>query len=146
MLEVTSDSSMSLASVAGSSVQSKAPSVTHADGLMVPLSPKFKKSQIRWKEWRTGRILEVRAFLSGARITFLAVYQHVWSSNKTQQDNRSDRAAVLSSLTKAVQQVPKRDTLIVAGDFNSSLTTTQSLVGPQTAQPEDKRPDEAQPD
>ena len=87
------------------------------------------------------RVLEVRAYWAGARIAFIAVYQHVWSSNTTQQDNRGDRAAVLSAL--AVQQVPKRDTLIVAGDFNCSLTTTQSLMGPETAQPEDKRPDEA---
>ena len=84
---------------------------------MVLLSPKFQKRQIRWKEWATGRVLEVRAFLSGSRITFLAVYQHVWSSNKTQQHNKSDRASVLSSLTKAIKQVPQRDTLIVAGDF-----------------------------
>ena len=55
--------------------------------------------------------------MAGSRITFLAAYQHVWSSNNTQQDNKADRAAVLSSLAKAVQQVPKRDTLIVAGDL-----------------------------
>ena len=46
----------------------------------------------------------------------LAVYQHVWSSLKTLRDNSSDRAAVLSALTKAVKQVPQRDTPIVAGD------------------------------
>ena len=110
---------------------------------MVLVSPKFQKKQVRWKEWITGRVLEVRAFMAGSRITFLATYQHVWSSNNTQQDNKSDRASVLSSLTKAIRQVPQRDTLIVAGDFNSSLTTAQSLVGPQTAQPEDPRPDES---
>ena len=122
---------------------SSAPSTTRADGLMVLLSPKFHSKQIRWKEWTTGRVLEIRAFLAGSRITFLAVYQHVWSSHKTQQDNKTDRASVLSSLTKAIKQVPQRDTLIVAGDFNSSLSPTQSLVGPQTVQPEDVRPDEA---
>ena len=122
---------------------SSAPSTTRADGLMVLLSPKFHAKQIRWKEWTTGRVLEVRAFLAGSRITFLAVYQHVWSSHKTQQDNKTDRASVLSSLTKAIKQVPQRDTLIVAGDFNSSLSSTQSLVGQQTVQPEDIRPDEA---
>ena len=84
---------------------------------MVLLSPKFQNKQVRWREWITGRVLEVRAFMAGSRITFLAAYQHVWSSNNTQQDNKADRAAVLSSLAKAVQQVPKRDTLIVAGDL-----------------------------
>ena len=110
----------------GTSASGSAPSITRADGLMVLLSPKFQKKQIRWKEWTTGRVLEVRAFLAGSRVTFLAVYQHVWSSNKTQQDNKSDRASVLSSLTKAIKQVPQRDTLIVAGDFNSSLIPRRS--------------------
>ena len=102
----------------------KAPSTTAADGLMVLFSPRFNKAQIRWKEWITGQVLDVRDYWAGARKAILAVYQHVWSSYKTQQDNRGDRSAVLSALTKAMQQVPKRDTLIVAGDFNSSLTTT----------------------
>ena len=127
----------------GTQARQLAPCVTKVDGLMVLLSPKFQKKQIRRKEWTTGRVLEVRAFLAGSRSTFLAVYQHVWSSAKTQQDNKSDHVSVLSSLTKAVKQVPQRDTLIVAGDFNNSLTTTQSLVGPHTAQTEDPRPDEA---
>ena len=36
----------------------------------------------------------------------MATYQRVWSSLKTQQDNRSDKAGVQSALTKAVKQVP----------------------------------------
>ena len=71
---------------------SSAPSTTRADGLMVLLSPKFHTKQIRWKEWTTGRVLEVRAFFVGSRITYLAVYQHVLSSHKTQQDNKTDLA------------------------------------------------------
>ena len=46
-------------------------------------------------------------------------------------------------MTKAVKQVPQRDTFIVAGDFNTSFSPTQSLEGPRTAQLADPRPDEA---
>ena len=64
---------------------------------MVLFSPKINKSQILWTKWISGRILELRARWAGARIA-IAIYQHVWSSTKTQQDNRSDRAHVLSTL------------------------------------------------
>ena len=73
------------------SKSNKTPPTAAADGLMVLFSPRFNKAQIRWKEWQTGRVLEVRAYWVGARLAMLAVYQHVWSSFKTQQDNRSDR-------------------------------------------------------
>ena len=54
----------------------------------------------------------------------------MWSSNKTTQQNRRDRATLLSALSKAVKQVPSRTSLVVAGDFNASLQPSARLVGP----------------
>ena len=45
----------------------------------------------------------------------------MWSSAKTPQQNRSDRGHVLASLSKALRQIPSRLSLVVAGDFNSTL-------------------------
>ena len=123
---------------------SKGPSTTKADGVMVLLSPEVPTNTVRWKEHKQGRLLEIRFDWHGARATVLAVYQHVWSPAKTVQANKQDRAAVLKALSRCVRRVPTRDTLVVAGDFNSSVSTTPRLVGPRTLTPLEARPDEAE--
>ena len=123
---------------------SKGPSTTKADGVMVLLSPEVPTNTVRWKEHKQGRLLETRFDWHGARATVLAVYQHVWSPAKTVQANKQDRAAVLKALSRCVRRVPTRDTLVVAGDFNSSVSTTPRLVGPRTLTPQEARPDEAE--
>ena len=74
----------------------------------------------------------------------MAVYQHVWSPAKTVQANKQDRAAVLKSLARCVKQVPARDALVIAGDFNSSVSPIPRLIGPRTLAPQEARPDEAE--
>ena len=106
------------------------PSTTRADGVMILFSPRFDAKCIRWKEWLQGRVLEARAVLDGARIVIAAIYQHVWSAAKTLQANKDDRAQVLSALAKVVRQVPKRDSFVIAGDFNTSLRPHPALVRP----------------
>ena len=49
---------------------------------------------------------------------------------------------MLKALSRCVKQVPHRDTLILAGDFNSSLTRQPRLIGPAATSPQEKRPDE----
>ncbi|OLP88065.1 LINE-1 retrotransposable element ORF2 protein [Symbiodinium microadriaticum] len=110
---------------------------TKADGVMVLLSPEVPTNTVRWKEHKQGRLLETRFDWHGARATVLAVYQHVWSPAKTVQANKQDRAAVLKALSRCVRKVPTRDTLVVAGDFNSSVSTTPRLVGPRTLTPQE---------
>ena len=123
---------------------SKGPSTTKADGVMVLLSPDVPTNTIRWQEHVTGRVLETRFDWHGARTTVMAVYQHVWSPAKTVQANKQDRAAVLKSLARSVKQVPARDTLVIAGDFNSSVSPIPRLIGPRTLTPQEARPDEAE--
>ena len=123
---------------------SKGPSTTKADGVMVLLSPAIPTNTVRWKEHVKGRLLETRFDWHGVRTTVLAVYQHVWSPAKTVQANKQDRAAVLKSLARSVKRVPARDTLVIAGDFNSSVSPIPRLVGPRTLTPQEARPDEAE--
>ena len=123
---------------------SKDPSTTKADGVMVLLSSEVSGITVRWKEHLKGRLLETRFDWHGARTTVLAVYQHVWSPAKTVQANKQDRAAVLRALSRGVRRVPARDTMIIAGDFNSSVSPTPRLVGPRTLAPQEARPDEAE--
>ena len=127
---------------AGSVPAKSRPSVTRADGVMVLLSPRIPAKSVRWKEHVVGRALEVRFDWQGARTTVVAVYQHVWSPAKTIHNNRQDRASVLKALSRCVKQAPHRDTLLLAGDFSSSLTRQPRLIGPAAASPQEKRPDE----
>ena len=78
----------------------------------------------------------------GARVTVVAVYQHVWSPAKTVHNNRQDRASLLKALGRCIKRVPHRDTLILAGDYNSSVTKQPRLVGPAATFPREPRPDE----
>ena len=106
-------------------------------GVMVLLSPRIPAKSLRWKEHAAGRALEVRFDWQGARVTVVAVYQHVWSPAKTVHN----RASLLKALGRCIKQVPHRDTLILAGDYNSSLTKQPRLVGAATS-PRESRPDE----
>ena len=108
------------------------PSVARADGVMVLMSPRVAAKSVRWKEHVVGRALEVRFDWQGARVTVVAVYQHVWSPAKTVHNNRQDRASLLKALGRCIKRVPHRDTLILAGDYNSSLAKQPRLVGRQS--------------
>ena len=66
----------------------------------------------------------------------------MWSAAKTLQANKEDRAQVLSALAKVVRRVPRRDSFIIAGDFNTSLRPHASLIGQRVLTPAEKRPDE----
>ena len=100
-----------------------------ADGAMILTAPHIPKATIRWSEHRKGRVLEVVFQWKGARVHIVTVYQHVWTTSKTAQQNREDRSQCLASLSKAVRGVPQRDTLVVLGDFNSTLNTSAGVVG-----------------
>ena len=115
---------------------------SRADGVIALLSPRIASGQIRWREHVVGRVLEVRFMFEGSPQVVMCVYQHVWSSAKTPQQNRSDRGHVLASLSKALRQIPSRLSLVVAGDFNSTLFSSPRLVGPRVC-PEAERPDSA---
>ena len=72
--------------------------------------------------------MEVRFDWHGARTMVVAFYQHVWSRAKTVQANRSDRA-VIRHLSRCAKQIPVRDTLLIAGDFDSSVSRLLRLAG-----------------
>ena len=100
-----------------------------ADGVMILTAPHIPKATIRWSEHHKGRVLEVVLQWKGAHVHIVSVYQHVWTTSKTAQHNREDRSKCLASLSKAVRGVPQRDTLVVLGDFNSTLNTSVGVVG-----------------
>ena len=85
-----------------------------------------------WKSASTGRALGSCTVVA---VTVVAVYQHVWSPAKTVHNNPQDRASLLKALGRCIKCVPHRDTLILAGDYNSSVTKQPRLVGPAATFP-----------
>ena len=122
---------------------SKGPSTTKADGVMVLLSPDVPANTIRWKEHVTGRVLETRFDWHGGLPSWLFINMS-GPLPKSYRPIKQDRAAVLKSLARSVKQVPARDTLVIAGDFNSSVSPIPRLIGPRTLTPQEARPDEAE--
>ena len=72
---------------------------------MVLMSPRIAAKSVRWQEHVVGRALEVRFDWQDARVTVVAVYQHVWSPAKTVHNNRQDRASLLKALGRCIKRV-----------------------------------------
>ena len=87
---------------------------------------------IRFNEVLPGRLLHVRVPGASFSLDVLSVYQFVWRSKQTLTQNQDQRRSALDSLSKTVSSLPQRNTLIVAGDFNTSLRTDREFVGPCT--------------
>ena len=103
---------------------------SRADGVMVLLSNRIPANQVRWREIRKGRLLQVIFPWMGTRVHLAAVYQHAWSSKKTNQQNKEDRAKLLGEISSLIRSIPCRNTFLLAGDFNARLSPHEGLIGP----------------
>ena len=103
---------------------------SRADGVMVLLSKRIPANQVRWREIRKGRLLQVIFPWMGTRVHLAAVYQHAWSSKKTIQQNKEDRAKLLGEISSLIRSIPCRNTFLLAGDFNARLSPHAGLIGP----------------
>ena len=103
---------------------------SRADGVMVLLSKRIPANQVRWREIRKGRLLQVIFPWMGTRVHLAAVYQHAWSSKKTNQQNKEDRAKLLGEISSLIRSIPCRNTFLLAGDFNARLSPHEGLIGP----------------
>ena len=97
---------------------------------MVLLSKRIPANQVRWREIRKGRLLQVIFPWMGTRVHLAAVYQHAWSSKKTIQQNKEDRAKLLGEISSLIRSIPCRNTFLLAGDFNARLSPHEGLIGP----------------
>ena len=101
---------------------------SRADGVMVLLSKRIPANQVRWREIRKGRLLQVIFPWMGTRVHRAAVYQHAWSSKKTIQQNKEDRAKLLGEISSLIRSIPCRNTFLLAGDFNARLSPHEGLT------------------
>ena len=91
-----------------------------------------KAKDIRFNEVLPGRLLHVRIPGESFSLDVLSFYQYVWRSRQTLTQNQEQRKDALAKLSQTIAQLPQRNTLLVAGDFNTSLKPDKKHVGPCT--------------
>ena len=91
-----------------------------------------KAKDIRFNEIMPGRLLHVRIPGESFSLDIISFYQFVWRSKQTLTQNQEQRKDALAKLSQTIAQLPQRNTLLVAGDFNTSLKPDKKHVGPCT--------------
>ena len=91
----------------------------------------------RVKEHVQGRLLQVTAthHRSKLPVCIVGLYQHVWRPHLSPAQNRSLRSHIWHSLQALITATPARHQLIIAGDFNATLTPMHPHVGPSVPKP-----------
>ena len=102
----------------------------HSGGVMILLSASTCRAQdLHWQVVCQGRLLHVRISTGSRATDVLGFYQYVH-----RDDNRVLRQQLLKQLKDYLVHLPKRNTLILAGDFNTSMTTLPGFVASSTFQ------------
>ena len=99
-------------------------------GLMILISKKFcAMKDISWTEVIPGRILHVRIHGRQRAIDVLNVYQHVHAAH-----TMTERHQLWLQLHECLSSLPKRNGLLMMGDFNTSLQKHGPHLGLSTYQ------------
>ena len=97
-------------------------------GILLMISrQKFPEHHVHYQEIVAGRLLHVR-LLSEPCIDVIVIYQHAWSIAKAKEGKETSkdlvlekRAEVWAKLHTLVNSLPKRNQVLILGDFNCSL-------------------------
>ena len=99
------------------------------EGVLTLVNPKYDASMVRYQEIVPGRVLRVKVCRDDSALETLNVYQHVWIHTDEPEQNVHRRQLLLDKCTASIQGMARRDTLIVAGDFNSEVQHVPRLIG-----------------
>ena len=96
-------------------------------GIMCLISRRLQKlQQLRWIDLIPGRILHVRLHFTGRCVDVIGCYQYTNSHNAQRMQERS---RWWKALDDYLQQLPRRNLLALAGDFNCCTGDVPSHVG-----------------
>ena len=100
-------------------------------GVMVLLSKlHFRDPAVH--EIHKGRLLHVRTthITTSTVVDILAVYQHVWRTHLTTQQNQELRDGIWHQLSATCARLPIRNFLLIGGDFNATVQPKRHEAGP----------------
>ena len=99
-------------------------------GILVMIRKTFcPGTRLLWQHIVPGRMLHVRILLGGRPIDVVAGYQHTYNGTNA---CLKDRESWWTKLESLLNSVPKRNSLVLLGDFNTSLHQLSSHVGTST--------------
>ena len=84
------------------------------------------ESNLRWHEVIPGRLVHVRLMMPARNIDVLGCYQHVYTRDTT---CKSKRESFWKALDHHLSMLPNRNTLVILGDMNCSLTESKGCCG-----------------
>lgn len=98
-----------------------------ASGLLILLHHTLAKSDdILWEPIVPGRLVHLRLHGRRQTLDILAGYQHTWQHGEQQLHRRR---TWWTRLRSTLTTIPRRNQLLLAGDFNCALGTSHNLVG-----------------
>ena len=104
-------------------------STKRGEDVLTLVHPRYDASMVRYQEIIPGRVLRVKVCHKEAAIETLNIYQHVWIHTDDPEQNKQRRQTLLDKCTATIQGMARRDTLILAGDFNSEVHAVNGLIG-----------------
>ena len=105
-------------------------------GLLLLVSrQRFPEHSVHYQEVIPGRLLHVR-LLAEPCTDVILLYQYAWSITKSKEGKEASkdlvlakRAEVWAQLATLLNSLPKRNQVVLMGDFNCSLEPQDSLIG-----------------
>ena len=77
-----------------------------------------------------GRLLHARLHLAQTTVDVVGLYQFAWNTAIGKQDNIAQRSKLWQALQSLLQELPARNLMMLAGDFNTDLKPRAHQVGP----------------
>ena len=100
---------------------------TRSNGILIMIRLTFcKDADIQFQHVQPGRILHVRLHSLQRPIDLVAVYQFM---NDCSKSRLQQRQSVWSALDRLLYALPKRNTLLLTGDFNCNVQSFEPNVG-----------------
>ena len=93
--------------------------LTRSAGVLILISTSICNPDcVKWQEVSPGRLLHVRLELEMRNVDVIGCYQHTWNR---QTDVQSKRDKWWSQLDDLLSKLPRRNQLMILGDFNCSM-------------------------
>lgn len=83
---------------------------------------------LSFQDWASGRLLHVRCCLPTGTVDLVNFYQCTTGVSQQRADPMKARAHLWDTLYKVIQSLPIRNTLLLGGDFNTSLVSKRGSV------------------
>ncbi|CAE7214910.1 unnamed protein product [Symbiodinium sp. CCMP2592] len=102
----------------------------HAGVMILFRSSAFNMQSLRFHHVVPGRVLHAKVFGKGLGwIEVVNVYQYVWERQSEQSTTEAKRAVVWDKVRATLGQIPQGSTLVMCGDFNTTIAKRLPYAG-----------------